>query len=360
MVEPIHQEGLTARVACPIVAIGTMTLDTVETPHGEARNVPGGSALYFSAAASVFASVTVVGIVGSDFPWDEVAFLERRGVDLSHVRREPGATFRWRARYAADLETRETLEDRRGVSAGFRPRIPDALGEAGVIFLGSTDPWAQLEALEALPGAGLGGHTAGDSGRPGGSASSAPRPARALEGPDRRERGRRSRPLVACDTMLHWIEDEFDAVNQVAARSDVLFVNEEEALALGAKRDPHAAASCILDRGPRWVVVKRGARGATLFGADPPASVPAFPVERVRDPTGAGDTFAGGFLGFLAAAGRASAETLREALLHASVMGAFAVEDFSMRRLRAVTPAAVARRVARLKAGAPEASSEPA
>ena len=273
-----------------ILVIGSVALDSVETTAGEVDRVVGGSATFFSSAASLFTRVRVVGVVGDDYPLAQLRFLEDRGVDLSGLARLPGESFFWAGRYHEGFRTRETLATRLGVFASFDPIVPPAFRDSEVVFLGNIDPVLQLGVLDQV----------------------------------------RSPRLVAADTMNFWIEGARDALMEVLARLDVLFVNDEEAAQLAGEADLARAARWIRDRGPRLVVVKHGDQGATLLADGWTFSSPAYPVPVVVDPTGAGDAFAGGFLGSLDGAGA----DLRRALVYGSAMGSYAVEAFSVDRFR--------------------------
>ncbi len=274
-----------------VLVVGSVALDSVETPSGSVDRVVGGSATFFAAAASLLAEVRVVGVVGDDYPLDQLRFLADRGADLAGVERLPGESFFWAGRYLDGFRTRETIATRLGVFASFDPSVPPAFRTSEIVFLGNIDPALQLGVLDQVQ---------------------APR-------------------LVAADTMNYWIERTPEALGKLLPRLDVLFVNDEEAVQLAGHHDLAEAALRIRDQGPRAVVVKRGARGATLFAADQTVTCPAYPVAEVVDPTGAGDAFAGGFLGYAAA--RPDVD-LERALVFASVMGSYSVEAFSIDRLR--------------------------
>jgi phosphoribosylaminoimidazole synthetase len=293
-----------------ILVVGSVALDDVETPFGQVRGALGGSAVHFSAAASLFTPVQVVGVVGSDYPLDRLDFLRARGVDLSGISTVEGESFRWGGRYTHDLATAHTLETRLGVFADFHPEIPDAFRAPEILFLGNIDPRLQLEVLNQV------------------------------------ERPR----IVACDTMNYWIEGSRAALLDVLARVDILLVNEGEARQLAGDSNLFRACRWILSKGPRRLVVKKGEHGAILFDEDGVFFVPGYPLEDVFDPTGAGDSFAGGFLGYLAGNGPVTPRTLRNALVHGSVLGSFAVEDFSVGRLSRVTRDEIAERARAFRA----------
>jgi len=288
-----------------ILCVGSVALDSVETPFGRADRVVGGSAVYFSAAATLFAPVQVVGVVGDDYPLDQLAFLSERGADLRGVERVDGESFFWAGRYHFDLNSRDTLETRLGVFADFQPRIPDGFRDARSVFLGNIDPVLQADVLDQVAS------------------------------PD----------IVACDTMNYWIEGSRDAVLALLARVRILIVNDEEIRQLAGEPNLLKAARWVQERGPEYVVVKKGEHGAILFGPEWLFFVPGYPLEEVFDPTGAGDAFAGGFMGYLDHAGSLEPHDLRLAMVYGSAMGSYAVERFSVDRLRDLTPEHVRRRV---------------
>jgi sugar/nucleoside kinase (ribokinase family) len=288
-----------------MLVVGSVALDTVETPFGRAEEVIGGSAVYFSAAASLLGPVRVVGVVGTDYPREELGFLVRRGVDLEGLQEADGPSFRWGGRYDYDLNARETLFTELGVFADFRARIPEGFREAEWIFLGNIDPALQHDVLDQIR---------------------APR-------------------LVACDTMNYWIEREREALVDLLSRIDVLMVNDAEVRELADDHNLARAAGWVLDRGPDWVVVKKGEHGAILFGRDACFFSPGYPLEEVFDPTGAGDAFAGGVVGSLARAGRVTEEVLRRAVVFGCAAGSFACEEFGPARFRGLTDADLADRV---------------
>jgi sugar/nucleoside kinase (ribokinase family) len=277
-----------------LLVVGSVALDTVKTPFGEGTEVLGGSATYFSTAASYFTSVDLIAVVGEDFPAEHVKFLESRGIDLAGLERRPGKTFRWRGEYSHQLNEARTLDTRLNVFETFRPKIPEQYRTPDVLFLGNIDPELQLDVLHQVK-----------------------RPA-----------------LVACDTMNFWINGKQEALWKVLERIDVLLINDGEARALGGDPNLVKVAKKILARGPKHLIVKRGEYGVLLFSEKQVFGAPAYPLEEVRDPTGAGDTFAGGFLGYLAATGNRSAEAIRQGIIFGSVMASFTVEAFSLDRLK--------------------------
>jgi len=287
-----------------LVVVGSVALDTVETPQGRADDAIGGAALYFSLAASFFGPVRMVGVVGQDFPRDMLAELERRGVDLAGIEHAPGKTFRWSGRYHEDVNVRDTLHLDLGVFADFAPKLPASYRDSTYVFLANIDPVLQASVLDQL----------------------------------------RAPELVGCDTMNHWIDASRPALDRLLARVGLLTINDEEARMLSGERNVVRAAAKILAMGPQAVLIKRGEYGVIQFAGDSVFAVPAFPLEEVTDPTGAGDCFAGGFMGELARSGDRSARGLRRAIVYGSVMGSFVVEDFGPRRLLQLTRDDIERR----------------
>ncbi len=288
----------------PILVVGSVAYDSVETPFGKADEVLGGSAIYFSASASYFAPVRVVGVVGDDFPADALTFLEGRPVDLSGIARKPGRTFRWTGRYGFDLNEARTLDTQLNVFADFKPDLPEAFKDSPCVFLGNIDPELQADVLAQV----------------------------------------RSPWLVAADTMNFWISGKLDALKRVLARVDLLLVNEAEARQLAGEANLVKAARAIRALGPKILIVKRGEYGALMFNGEGVFAAPGYLLEAVFDPTGAGDTFAGGVVGFVARAGRLDEPTLRQAIVAGGVMASFNVEAFSLDRLKTLAPADISAR----------------
>jgi sugar/nucleoside kinase (ribokinase family) len=290
-----------------VLVVGSVALDSVETPFGKADNVLGGSGTFFSASASHLAPVQLVGVIGNDYPIDELrTALGNRPVDLSGLEHADGASFRWRGRYRHDLNMAETLETHLGVFSSFHPKIPEKFRRAPFVFLGNIDPRLQLDVLTQV------------------------------EKPK----------LVACDTMNFWIESRRPDLLKLLQHVDLITLNDAEARQLTEEFNLVRAARWIMARGPKVVVIKKGEHGAFMFTEGSIFYAPAYPLESVFDPTGAGDSFAGGFVGYLARSRDLSEANLRRAVIHGSVMGSFAVEKFSVTRLLEVTPDDIARRVA--------------
>ncbi|MBK8645951.1 MAG: sugar kinase [Gemmatimonadetes bacterium] len=276
-----------------VLVVGSVALDSVETPFGKADEVLGGSGTFFSASASHLTPVQLVGVVGSDYPFEKLAPLGARGVDLAGVERADGESFRWRGRYRHDLNSAETLETRLGVFSHFRPKIPEQFRSAPYVFLANIDPRLQLEVL------------------------------RQVERPK----------LVACDTMNFWIESRRPDLMELLKHVDAILLNDGEARQLTEHANLVKAARWILNRGPKIVIIKKGEHGAFMFTEHSVFFAPAYPLEDVFDPTGAGDSFAGGFMGYLARTGKLDEEHMRRAVVYGSAMGSFAVEKFSIERL---------------------------
>ena len=288
-----------------ILCVGSVALDSVETPFGKAERVLGGSAVFFSAAATIFYPVRIVGVVGEDYPFGDLGFLAGRGADLAGIERRSGESFFWAGRYHYDLNTRDTLETRLGVFADFEPKIPEAFRSARHVFLGNIDPTLQHQVLDQV------------------------------EAPE----------VVACDTMNYWIEGKRKELVSLLERVTVLLVNDAEARQLADEPNLLKASRWIRERGPEIVVVKKGEHGAILFADNWVFFAPGYPLEVVFDPTGAGDAFAGGFMGYLARRDSLAPDDLRRAMIYGSVMGSYAVEDFSIDRFRSLDGADVADRV---------------
>jgi sugar/nucleoside kinase (ribokinase family) len=280
-----------------LLVVGSVALDTLETPAGRADDAVGGAATYFAYAASFFTPVRMVGAIGDDFPAAVLDDLEARGVDISGVEKRVGTTLRWSGRYHEELNIRDTLHLDLGVFADFQPNIPESYRDSEYAFLANIDPALQSRVLDQLSG---------------------PR-------------------LVGCDTMNHWIQESRAVLDSLLKRVDMLVVNDEEAELLTGERNVVKAAGKILDGGPRSVLIKRGEYGVIEFSADTVFAVPAYPLEEVRDPTGAGDCFAAGVMGELARSGDLSPQGLRRAIVYGSVMGSFVVEDFGPNRLLGLT-----------------------
>jgi len=282
-----------------VLVVGSVALDSVETPFGKADDVLGGSATFFSAAASHLTDVQIVGVVGNDYPMDRLRQLEKRNVDLGGIEQVDGSSFRWRGRYRHDLNSAETLETHLGVFSNFEPKIPARFAKPDFLFLANIDPRLQLAVLKQV------------------------------------ERPR----LVASDTMNFWIESRRPELIELLQHVDLLTLNDAEARQLTEQSNLVQAARWIMAHGPKHVIIKKGEHGAFLFRENNIFFAPAYPLESVFDPTGAGDSFAGGFIGYLARTGDLSEANMRRAVIYGSAMGSFAVEKFSIERLMTVTRA---------------------
>ncbi len=287
-----------------LLVVGSIALDSVETPFGSTADALGGSATFFGYAATFFHPVLAVGVIGDDFPNEELERMAERGIDIAGVERAAGQSFRWKGKYSFDLRTRETLDTQLGVFADFDPKLPDVYREAKLVFLGNIDPQLQLSVLDQV----------------------------------------RHPDLVACDTMNFWIEGQPNTLMQLLKRIDVLMVNDAEARQLSGDWNIYRAARWILKRGPRMVIIKQGEYGAVLVDDTSIFYVPAFPLEEIYDPTGAGDSFAGGFMGHLARSGDLSPANLRRAMVFGATTGSFAVERFSVQRFQEIGVAEITAR----------------
>lgn len=277
-----------------ILVIGSVALDTIETPSGVSKEILGGSAMYFSVSASFFSGVALVATVGEDFPEKYRALIESFKVDTRGLEVQKGRTFRWEGSYIKDLNCAETIDTQLNVFADFKPRLPEEYKNCKYIFLANIDPDLQLFLLK-------------DSGR-----------------------GK----FVGCDSMNHWIKCKGKTLKKLIAKVSAIFLNDAEAKLLSGESNIIKAGKYLLSLGPRFAIVKRGEYGSILFSRNnTPFVSPAYPLETVCDPTGAGDTFAGGFVGYLAQTDNLNQTTLRKALLYGSTMASFTVEDFSVNKL---------------------------
>jgi sugar/nucleoside kinase (ribokinase family) len=281
----------------PVLIVGSVAFDSVKTPLGEADDVLGGAAVYSATAATFFSPVQLVGVVGQDFPAEHLDFLRSRGVDLEGLQVRPGETFRWKGYYDFDVNQAHSLETHLNVFESFRPTLPDSYRDAKYVFLANIDPELQLEVLAQV----------------------------------------RAPHLTLCDTMNFWIEGKRDALLEVLRRVDVAFMNDAEVRELCGTFSLVKAARQVMSYGPKTVIVKKGEHGAVMFTADSHFSAPSYPLEEVKDPTGAGDTFEGGFIGYLAHTDHATEANMRKAVIYGSVLASFNVEEFSLDRLRRLT-----------------------
>jgi sugar/nucleoside kinase (ribokinase family) len=293
-----------------VLAVGSVALDSVKTPFGREEEILGGSATYFSIAASYFTDVSIVAVVGEDFPAHHVASFQKLGIDTSGLERKPGKTFRWKGEYEFDLNTARTLDTQLNVFSDFSPKLLAAQRTMDHLFLGNIDPDLQRNVLEQM------------------------------------ERPR----VIACDTMNYWIGKKPDSLRRTLAQVDILLVNDAETRQLAGEANLVRAARIILGWGPKIIVIKRGEYGALMIDGKSAFGAPAFPLEEVVDPTGAGDSFAGGFVGYLAARQSSDPAALRKAVVFGSVMASFNVSEFGPRRLAALTYAEIEARFREFRA----------
>ncbi len=280
-----------------VLVVGSVALDTVETSQRTVNDSLGGSALYFSSAASFFTDVNVVGVVGSDFNYSEIEFLKKRNVDLSGLYVEKGKTFRWGGRYHRNINKRDTLFTDLNVFENFKPDIPQKYRDSKYIFLANIDPILQLQVLDQI----------------------------------------KNPQFVVLDTMNFWISGNRKKVIEVLKRSTVAILNDEETRELTDNPNLIEAGRQILSMGPKYIIIKKGEHGAVLLSKNSYFSVPAFPLDHVADPTGAGDSFAGGFLGFLSKHKYNDEHNLRKAVVFGNVIASFNVEDFSFNKLKQIS-----------------------
>ncbi len=288
-----------------LLVVGSVAFDALETPFGKVARTLGGAATYFSVAASFFTHVNLVAVVGEDFTARDAAIFHGRHIDITGLERAPGKTFFWAGRYTDNLNDRVTLATELNVFAKFNPKLPPAYRRSAYIFLANIDPTLQRSVLAQI--------------------------------------GRRPR-LVVLDTMNYWIERAPAELRETLKQTQILMINDAETRQLSNEHNLLRAARHIFRLGPRTLVIKRGEHGAMMVLKDSVFCVPAFPLEEVHDPTGAGDSFAGGFMGYLAKVGRVNDATLRRAMVYGSVMGSFAVERFGLDRLRKLARGEIAAR----------------
>ena len=279
-----------------LLVVGSVAFDSVKTPFGVRDDILGGSATYFSTAASYFTDVSLVAVVGEDFPEHHINFLKSRGINVEGLERQDGKTFRWKGEYGYQLNEAHTLETHLNVFETFKPALPASYRDAEVVFLANIDPELQLEVLRQV----------------------------------------NSPQIRACDTMNFWISGKRETLLKTLGEVDILIINDGEARQLAMEANLVKAAGIIRSYGPKHIIVKRGEYGALMFNSKSIFAAPAYPLENVFDPTGAGDSFAGGFLGYLASTRNFSEASMRQAVVFGSVMASFVVEDFSLNRIRAL------------------------
>jgi sugar/nucleoside kinase (ribokinase family) len=277
-----------------LLVVGSVAFDAIETPFGRVERTVGGAATYFSLAASFFTRVNLVGVVGNDFTAKHEEVFRGRSVDLAGLERAEGKTFFWSGKYHDNLNDRTTLATDLNVFAEFRPKLPESFRKSQYIFLANIDPTLQRSVLDQV------------TGKP---------------------------KLVALDTMNYWIEGTPGELKKTLKQTQVLMINDSETRQLSDEHNLLRAAKAIFKMGPKTLVIKRGEHGAMMVHGDAVFCVPAYPLDEIHDPTGAGDSFAGGFMGYLASAGKINANSLQLAMVYGSVLGSFAVEKFGLERL---------------------------
>jgi sugar/nucleoside kinase (ribokinase family) len=279
-----------------LVAVGSVAFDSVKTPFGEVDDALGGSATFFSTAASYFTNVSIVAVVGDDFPEKHLTFLKSRKIDIDGIEKQKGKTFRWKGEYGYELNEARTLDTQLNVFQSFQPKLPATYRKAKVVFLANIDPDLQRDVLKQV----------------------------------------KNPVLVACDTMNFWIEGKRDSLLETLKLVDILLINDGEARELSGEPNLVKAANIIHSYGPKTLIVKRGEYGALMFKDDRIFAAPAYPLEAVFDPTGAGDCFAGGFMGYLANTMNFEESNIRKAIIFGSVMASFNVESFSLDRIKSL------------------------
>ena len=288
-----------------ILVIGSMALDSIETPFGHTEEALGGSATYFSLSARFFAPINLVSVVGDDFPKSHIHLLEKRGIDTRGLEVAKGKTFRWKGKYGDDLSNPQTIYTHLNVFNDFSPKIPIEYKRSDVVFLANIDPELQAYVLEQV------------------------------------EKPR----LVACDTMNYWIENKKNELRDLLKKIDIFLLNEGEASELTGERNLLKAGKAVLKFGPKKVIIKKGENGVLLFSNTSTFSAPAYILESFRDPTGAGDTFAGGLIGHLRKSGRFTSDSeIKKGIIYGTIMASFAVEDFSITKLSSITYSEVQKR----------------
>ena len=281
-----------------LLVVGSVAFDAIETPLGKVDRTLGGAASYFALAASHFTPVRIVAVVGEDFTKKEEAVFRGRKINLDGLKRAAGKSFFWSGRYSMNMNERTTLATELNVFANFRPTLPDSYRDSQFVFLGNIDPTLQRSVLQQM---------------------------------------KRKPKVAALDTMNYWISGTPEALRQALKDVHILMINDDETRQLTGEHNLLRAAKAVFKMGPRTLVIKRGEHGALMIHEKFIFSVPAFPLEEVHDPTGAGDSFAGGFMGYLASVGRIDERTLRAAMVYGSVVGSFTVERFGVERLASVT-----------------------
>ncbi|RKZ08582.1 sugar kinase [bacterium] len=277
-----------------IVVVGSVAFDSISSPHGSVERAVGGSATYFSLAASIFSSVKLVAVVGEDFGAENIELFHRKGIDTEGLEVvEGGKTFFWQGSYMEDMNERDTIKTELNVFEGFDPTLPDSYRSSEFLFLGNIDPDLQIRVLEQVKGD----------------------------------------PIIGCDTMNFWIDRKRQRLHDILKKIDILFINDSEAVQLSGEKNLIRAGRRLIDTGPQKVVIKKGEHGSVLFSGDEIFLIPAFPLEEVVDPTGAGDSYAGAFFGYLDSAGGIDNNFFKRAVVYATVVAGFTCEGFSVERL---------------------------
>ncbi len=280
-----------------LLVVGSVALDSVKTPFGEENNVLGGSATYFSVSASYFTGVNLVAVVGEDFPEEHINLLKSNPINIDGLEKKPGKTFRWKGSYNYDLNEAHTLDTQLNVFADFDPKIPESYKNSKYVFLANIDPDLQIKVLDQIT----------------------------------------NPKLIVCDTMNYWIEGKLDSLKRLLSKINILIINDSETRELGKNPNVVKAAQKILSWGPDSIIVKRGEYGSLMFSDSSIFSAPAYPLEFVFDPTGAGDSFAGGFMGYISKMDDISEDARKKAIIFGSAMASFNVEKFSLKRLQSLT-----------------------
>ncbi len=292
-----------------LLVVGSIAFDSVKTPFGQVEEVLGGSATYFSTAASYFTNVSIVAVVGTDFPDKHLLFLKSRKIDIEGIETREGKTFRWKGEYGFELNEARTLDTQLNVFQSFKPKLPESYKDKKIVFLANIDPDLQREVLQQV----------------------------------------KDPVLVACDTMNFWIEGKKMSLIETLKLVDILLINDGEARELSGEPNLVKAAEIILSYGPSTLIIKRGEYGALMFSGKKIFSAPAYPLESVYDPTGAGDCFAGGFMGYLANTMNFEESNIRKAIIFGSVMASFNVEAFSLDRIKTLDYAEIKNRYGEFK-----------
>jgi sugar/nucleoside kinase (ribokinase family) len=292
-----------------ILVVGSVALDSIETPFGKKSEILGGSATFFSMSASFFDKVNIIATVGEDFPKKHLSMLKKRGIGTSGIAVKKGKTFRWEGRYEYDMNVAHTLATHLNVFGDFSPEIPEALKKSKVLFLANIDPDLQGSVLDQMG----------------------------------------SPALTACDSMNHWITGKRSSLEKFLPKVDMFFLNDGEARQFTGEVNIFKAAKAIVAKGPRSVVIKKGEHGVVYYSKNTHFVAPAYPLESVYDPTGAGDTFAGGVIGYLGRSGQITQAVLRKSMVYGSIMASFAVEDFSVNKLLKISRADINKRFTEFK-----------